>query len=119
MTLSDAKAPFIFCFNWIRINIKFILSFSLLILTFALIFIFQNKKIKDLKIEMLLLITKCKIEKIAAENNILIKELPKLKEKDQGIKEKIEKIESSLKEKLEENMSLEETLEKFRIVGLY
>jgi hypothetical protein len=71
-----------------------------------------------LRIELSILKTKLKLEKLAVENNIAVQNIADLKEKDKAIRDQLLKIEADLKQELPDDMSEEEIVKNFQALGL-
>lgn len=107
------------CVNWIKTHSSIILlSFGLILLS-SLIFFYQQRKIKQLQIELAILKAKLKLERLALENETSVNTIADLKEKDKKIEEELKKIEESLKIDLPDDMTEEDIIKKFKELGLY
>ena len=106
--------------TWVKHNLKVVL-FALFVILISILVISwgkKNKTIRELELQLAITQAKLKIEGLTVRYNTTIEDLHKLKEKDQKIKEEIEKIEQSLQTKLKDDMTAEEIAEKFKEIGI-
>ena len=106
--------------NWIKINFKLVLLVTAFILLFLFIFWIsnKNKKIRSLENNLRILKAKIDLEKLALKNEVKVEELKELKKENDVVKEELNKIEKNLQEKLENTLSAEEIVKKFKELGL-
>lgn len=105
---------------WIKHNSKLVLFIIFLVLMSILVISWgrKNKKIRELERQLAISHAKLKVERLTIKYNATIEELNKLKELDNKIQEEIKAIETSLENKLKEDMTAEEIAEKFREIGI-
>jgi len=105
---------------WIKHNIKLVLFIIFFILMSILVISWgsKNKKIRELERQLAISHAKLKVERLTIKYDTTIKELNKLREQDKQIEEAINAIGTSLENKLKEDMTAEEIVEKFREIGI-
>jgi len=101
-------------YTWTKVNSKWVLLSSVVLLLVFLIFWWgrKNKKIRSLENALAILKSRVKLERLAVKHGILVEELDKLKEKDFQLKQELYEIELNLNKKLSEDMTLEEISKK-------
>lgn len=105
-------------FAWIKANAAILLLSVGLLTISILIFCYDRRKIKELQLELNILKTKLKLEKLAVENAVEVEKLDELKEQDKKLQEQVQKIKEDLKQTLPEDMSEEEIAKMFAELGL-
>jgi Tfp pilus assembly protein PilN len=105
-------------FAWIKSNAAvLLLSFSIVAVALVVFFV-ERKKIKELQIELALLKTQIKLQKLATEKEIKVQQLAELKKQDKELQNRITKIETDLQNDLPAGMTEEEIASVFKELGL-
>lgn len=105
-------------FVWIKANSAILLLTAALLSVSLIIFFCQRKSIRQLQIELAILKTQLKLQKLAVEKDIKIQNIIELKDKDKELREKLVKIEEDLKKELPDDMTEDEIVQKFKELGL-
>ena len=105
-------------FYWIKANSGILLLSVGLLGVMLIVFFCQRRSLRALRIELAVLKTKLKLEKLAVEKDIAVQNISQLKEKDKEIRDRLGKIEVDLKKDLPDDMSEEEIVTQFTVLGL-
>jgi len=105
-------------FFWIKANSSILLLSAGLLSISLIIFFCQRRQLRQLQIELALLKTQMKLQKLAFEKDVQIQNIAVLKEKDKELREKLAAIEEDLKKELPDDMTEEEILKNFKELGL-
>ena len=103
---------------WIKANSGILLLSGSLLSVTLIVFFCQRRTLRALRIELAILKTKLKLEKLAVEKDIAVQNIAALKEKDKEIRDRLLKFEADLKNELPDDMSEEEIVNSFKVLGL-
>lgn len=104
-------------FAWIKTNAAILLLSFGLIAVSVIIFCCQRRSMKALKIELALLKTQLKLEKLAVEKDVKVQQLADLKKQDKELNDALDKIKEDLTHELSPDMTEEEIAEQFKALG--
>lgn len=107
-------------FGWCKLNIKWVI-FAVLSALFIIFFLWlsnKNRKIRALENDLAIMKSKLQVEGLAQKYEVAVKELAALKQSESALQASLTTIETSLHDKLKDNMTADEIIAKFKTLGL-
>lgn len=105
--------------EWVKINFRWVLFglASLALLVLCIWVSSKNRKVRQLETDLAIMKAKLQVDSLAQSYAVATAELATLRKTEKELREKLEKIEVSLRDKLKEDMTTDEILAKFKELG--